>query len=98
MIRKNYVVPYHLDHVPILTPVMPHVYILNNHYGHSLSTIKQLAEEARKDFPTLTDDDIQFRTYRNTGYIDGMLGCEFRVPEGCLIPKDYTEAAKLPSY
>jgi hypothetical protein len=72
---------------------MPHVYMLNNHYGHSLSTIKQLAEEAKKDFPTLADDDIEFRTY-----IDGVLGCEFQVPEGYLIPKDYVEAAKLPSY
>lgn len=98
MIKKFYVVPYHLYEDSRNSHIMPHVYMITNNYSHSLSTIKRLAEEARKDFPTLIDDDIEFRTYSNTGYIDKMLGCEFQIPQGFQIPDDYIEAAKLPSY
>jgi hypothetical protein len=88
-LRKNWVPNEHGQ---------PHVYMVGNHYGHSLATILDMATEARKDFPMLNDSDINFRTYRNTGYIDGMLGLEFKVPKGAQIPEDYTEASRLPSY
>lgn len=77
----------------------PHVYMVPNHYGHSLATIIDMAEEARKDFPMLNDSDISFRTYRNTGNIDGMLGLEFQVPKGLVkIPEHYIQAREMPSY
>lgn len=75
-----------------------HCFLLFNHYGHSLDTIKRLVEAAREDFPALLDSEMSFRTYRGTGYIDGMLGCEFQLPKGCDIPAGYVECYRLPSY
>ena len=75
-----------------------HCFLVFNHYGHSLEVIKKLAEAARIDFPHLLDSEMSFRTYRNTGNIDGMLGCEFALPEGCSVPSGYSQCFRLPSY
>lgn len=75
-----------------------HCYLVFNHYGHSLETINALAKVAKTDFPALTDADIFFRTCRNTGYIDGIMGCEFAVPKDCVVSFSYVQSSKLPSY
>lgn len=89
VLRKN---------VVIREGVLTHCYLVFNHYGHSLEVIKALADVARQDFPMLTDADMSFKIYRNTGNIDRMLGCEFALPKDCQVPSDYSQCSRLPSY
>jgi len=95
-LHKNCFIPMHLEEQYRNI----RVYLHFNTYSHSFATAKKLVQEARNDFPSLelTDSDFEFRTYRNTGYIDGIMGCEFSLPKDTPIPQGYHQVNNLPSY
>lgn len=50
-------------------------------YGRSLAFYQSLAAEAKKDFPHLTDDQIECFVIVRSSYNNGFAGVRFQLPE-----------------
>ena len=76
-----------------------HAVIVPKNCSHSLSIIKECYQEALLTFPLLAEENCNVSRIKNTGYIDGHLGFEFRIPSVLdSIPKDFFEIDHLFSY
>jgi hypothetical protein len=53
-----------------------------NHYRHDITFIDQLAAEAKRDFPTLKDEEIEVFVVTRSGYNYGFWGVRFALPAG----------------
>ena len=71
-----------------------HCIIRTTHYGSSLGYINRLVAEARKDFPCLSDDDIEIKHYAGMRY-KRTFGIEFIAPREQSIPDTYRPIAHL---
>jgi hypothetical protein len=58
-----------------------HIPLSANNYQHSIFFFQQLAAEAKKDFPDLTDNDIEIITVTFSGYNQGFWGIRFPLPD-----------------
>jgi hypothetical protein len=63
-----------------------------DNYGHRLSDFLTLWQQAKKDFPTLTESDVEIVHYGGR-YIKGYFGLEFQSAE--TIPPDYQQIREL---
>lgn len=63
-------------------------FVLCDLYSRSLTTFKMLAEEAKKDFPDLSDDDIECFVVTKSSYNKGCPGVRFSLPDNARHP-DY---------
>ena len=68
------------------------VTLRNDHYGKSLQVIEELFEEALKDFPELSRDDVQLSHYAGMCY-KGTYGIEFTAPND--VPSEYQVTARV---
>lgn len=53
-----------------------------NTYQHSIAFLNELATEAKRDFPWLTDNDIESFVVIKSPYNQGFRGIRFALPEG----------------
>jgi hypothetical protein len=67
-----------------------YICIHSKNYNSKLPYILSLVEEARKDFPFLTDQEVQLIHLGGRRY-KGMFGIEFSVPSNTIIPNDYQQ-------
>lgn len=67
--------------------------IRENSYGSRLSKFLRLIEEAKKDFPSLTDEDIEIVKYAGERYAK-TFGIEFEITNQ-EIPAEYIRISQL---
>ena len=66
-----------------------------NTYQHSIMFLNRLADEAKRDFPGLTDDDIEVVVVVKSGYNQGFWGVRFVLPEGISCKDGYRKVSRL---
>jgi len=71
-------------------------YILSaNTYQHSIAFLNELSAEAKRDFPWLTDNDIEAVVVVRSVYNQGFWGIRFSLPEGVSCKDGYREVPSL---
>jgi hypothetical protein len=74
----------------------PNGFILSaNTYQHSIAFLNELAVEAKRDFPCLTDNDIEVVVVARSGYNQGFWGIRFSLPEGTSCKDGYRAVSRL---
>ena len=66
-----------------------------NTYQHSITFFNDLAAEAKRDFPWLTDNDIEVFVVVQSGYNQGFWGVRFSLPEDIFCKAGYREVPSL---
>jgi hypothetical protein len=66
-----------------------------NTYQHSIAFLNELAVEAKRDFPCLTDNDIEVFVVVRSGHNQGFWGIRFSLPEGTLCKNGYRQVSSL---
>lgn len=68
--------------------------IRTNSYDKGLKHIVGLYEEAKQDFPSLRPEDVTLAHYGGKS-IRGIMGIQFKVPEGSKVPRSYTKVSSF---
>lgn len=68
--------------------------IRSNGYGNSLQEILDFFEEAKKDFPNLTPNQVNV-VYYGGQWFTRFYGIEFQVPFGVQVPCSYKEISRV---
>ena len=66
-----------------------------NTYQHNITFFNNLAAEAKRDFPGLTDNDIEVFVVVQSGYNQGFWGVCFSLPEDISFKAGYREVPSL---
>lgn len=66
-----------------------------NTHQHSIAFLNELSAEAKRDFPWLTDNDIEAVVVVLSGYNQGFWGIRFSLPEGVSCKDGYREVSRL---
>jgi len=67
-------------------------------YGRNLDTYILLADEARRIFGDIKDEDILPGVVRGSGYMDGHPVISFRLPRDKPVPRPFRECGRKPDF
>jgi hypothetical protein len=70
-------------------------FIISNREDHSLRHFRELLDEARRDFPGLSEDDVECRTVTQSHWCEGYPAIRFSLPAGASA-EGYTPCESLP--
>lgn len=85
---RNAIKPKRNEKITRLVTKQGLVELNDNCYGSQISKINELAKEAKSDFPSLLDSDIEVVLFG--GYSKkGIFGLHFKVPSNDSVPGDY---------
>lgn len=67
-------------------------------YGRCIDTYLTLADEARRHFPHLKNEDIEVGVVKNSGYVDEHAVIHFTISSDSQIPNSFRECGSKPDF